>query len=379
VGDPLRKPLWRIGWEGYSYRRAKGSDLTRYFESYAYRIGAPPARGFMTTAEYWTLRAWIEQGREEEGVRFGDKLLFHRLLHEREGIRLPTLLGWVEEGVAYRPGDEPIPLRELDDATRTFGAMLRAAQAEGSDAAFAKPREEHCGIGVHRVTKATEGAALFDTLRKRDYIIQAAVRQHPALRALYPHALNTLRMNTCLPADGIPRLVTAVLRCGQGGAVVDNGAQGGFYGGIDLPTGRVRVPCVTPFKTGCSAYTHHPDTSHPLDGFEVPFFREAVEMTLRAAALLPYPFVGWDVGIAEDGPVLIEGNHTPDYHGDELVNGGYLLHPVIGPFIEEVTEGWGLRHRPPSEPEPVQETSSLPPPCDPQQRQERRRRGTPTA
>ena len=62
-------------------------------------------------------------------------------------------------------------------------------------------------------------------------------------------------------------------------------------------------------------------------------------MALVAAHHLPYPLVGWDVAIAPEGPVLIEGNHNPDYHDDDRASGGYLAPRVISALSSERTNG----------------------------------------
>jgi len=46
-------------------------------------------------------------------------------------------------------------------------------------------------------------------------------------------------------------------------------------------------------------------------GNEVPLFGEAVALVTKAARVVPeIPYVGWDVAILPDGPVLIEGNYN---------------------------------------------------------------------
>ncbi len=86
----------------------------------------------------------------------------------------------------------------------------------------------------------------------------------------------------------------------------------------------------------------HPDTGVPVKDFCVPDFAAALDLVRRAAKALPYPLVGWDVGFTPAGPVLIEGNHNPDYFDDEIASGPYATNPVLGPFIDELTGGRGL-------------------------------------
>lgn len=55
--------------------------------------------------------------------------------------------------------------------------------------------------------------------------------------------------------------------------------------------------------------SQHPDSGQPLTGIVVPFFRELRELVIGAHSMFPeLRSVGWDVAIAVDGPVIVEGN-----------------------------------------------------------------------
>ena len=52
-----------------------------------------------------------------------------------------------------------------------------------------------------------------------------------------------------------------------------------------------------------------PVTGAPIEGVEVPLWREARELAFEAARhFLPTRSIGWDIAIAERGPVLVEAN-----------------------------------------------------------------------
>ena len=47
---------------------------------------------------------------------------------------------------------------------------------------------------------------------------------------------------------------------------------------------------------------------------QLPFWNEVVEMLKRAMEEIPkVAYIGWDVAITPNGPVIIEGNTTPGY------------------------------------------------------------------
>ena len=83
---------------------------------------------------------------------------------------------------------------------------------------------------------------------------------------------------------------------------------------------------------------------HPLTGFDfnsikkIPYVPEAIEMVKKAALLIPdLRYIGWDVAITDNGPLIIEGNEFPSYgliqnHMLNPKNPGHLkqIRDVIG-------------------------------------------------
>jgi len=61
-----------------------------------------------------------------------------------------------------------------------------------------------------------------------------------------------------------------------------------------------------------NVFPEHPTTKEKIVGFKVPLFKEAVELVKKAAKIAPeVGYVGWDVAISVDGPVIVEGNCYP--------------------------------------------------------------------
>ncbi len=102
-----------------------------------------------------------------------------------------------------------------------------------------------------------------------------------------------------------------LVRMGNGTKAVDNISSGGMYAPVD-ENGVIFKPAFCD-KTG-ELYEIHPFTKTKLVGFQIPFYAQAVEMVFEAAQRVPQVgYVGWDVAMAEDGPLLIEGNTMPGY------------------------------------------------------------------
>ena len=66
----------------------------------------------------------------------------------------------------------------------------------------------------------------------------------------------------------------------------------------------------------------HPDTNIKLDGFEIPFFNNAIDLTLKCAEEFPSKIIGWDIAITENGPLIIEANHNPHLGMADIAYGG---------------------------------------------------------
>lgn len=139
------------------------------------------------------------------------------------------------------------------------------------------------------------------------FLMQERLIQHPRMSELHPHSVNTIRLNT-FNNDGKVEVLCASLRMGTKGKNVDNWASGGIVIGIDMETGKLVGEGV--FKYGYGGRVkEHPDTGVKLEGFEIPFYKEAVKLTCELHGYLyGIHSVGWDIGITPEGPVIIEGN-----------------------------------------------------------------------
>ncbi|HEU4630918.1 MAG TPA: sugar-transfer associated ATP-grasp domain-containing protein [Gemmatimonadaceae bacterium] len=143
-------------------------------------------------------------------------------------------------------------------------------------------------------------------------LLQPRLVNHPALRALSSRALSTLRIMTTQRPGEPPRFLAGVLRMGTGTSTADNFAQGGIASPVDADTGVIGEARRLDEEQRTYVYTTHPDTGATIPGFQVPCWREGVQLALDAHARLgPIACVGWDVAVLEDGPVLLEGNWNP--------------------------------------------------------------------
>lgn len=155
-------------------------------------------------------------------------------------------------------------LRDADDEPVSFDAFRKAVAARAGDL-FAKPVRGSFGRDA-RVVHA--GDLTPDILAGMpDTLIQPRVRQHPALTGLFPHALNTIRLDSFIDGDRVHH-TGAALRIGTGTMNYDNWAQGGIIVGIDMQTGSLKGRGYRkPKFADCPFYDRHPDTGVAFEGY----------------------------------------------------------------------------------------------------------------
>ena len=194
---------------------------------------------------------------------------------------------------------------------------------------FCKMQSLSCGHGCERlnVSDFESFDALYDYLVEKGFCtIEDNIVQHPALQKLYPNAVNSMRIITVLDAQGESHCLYVVQKMGLNVSIIDNNC---LFTPVDWEdTETLKYPAHAGDTPLGIVYTEHPNTHVHLQGYKIPYAREAVEMCLKAAKVVPQVrYVGWDVAVTPTGPVIIEGNtynahdfwqlppHTPDKIG----------------------------------------------------------------
>lgn len=201
--------------------------------------------------------------------------------------------------------------------------------------AFAKLINGECAKGVYKIQIVNSNILLDGTHKEIDYvrnefrgkrfIVQQRISQHQNISAIFPNAVNTIRLVTVYDKKTkTVKPLSAVLRVGTGKNHVDNWAAGGLAIGIDLAKG-----CLLKYGFYKPAFgtktTIHPDTGIEFDGYEIPFFKDAVSLALRCHDYLyGIHSIGWDIAITSDGPCIIEGNDNWEISLMQACNGGLL-------------------------------------------------------
>lgn len=211
---------------------------------------------------------------------------------------------------------------------------------------FIKPFNGGGGSGIHKMTvrdrclkiNATDivnDDSLYETLFLRsvhhEFIIQPEIIQHELLNRINPASINTIRIDTFIHDDDDVVVVNnaALLRMSNGYTNTDNWANGGIIVSIDLDTGVLDDFGKTKAKYGRRRVQQHPVSGFRFSGTSIPFWSEVKEVVRSAALILrPLKFLGWDVAIGTDGPILIEANHDFDVFMSQEASRGLRKTPV---------------------------------------------------
>lgn len=196
-----------------------------------------------------------------------------------------------------------------------------------------KPVGLSCGKGVEKIdTKEEKVEDLYDRLMKNSQIlVEEVATQHKVLNDLYPLSINTLRVVTLNK-----KVVTAYLRIGNDGNVVDNFNHGGMVTAIDINDGIIKYKAI---DKATNEYDIHPYTNKKIVGTKIPNWDKVVKLCEDACNVVPkVGYVAWDVCLGQKEPSLIEGNDFPGHDLYQLPvhrTGNTGLYPVFEKAMKE--------------------------------------------
>lgn len=220
--------------------------------------------------------------------------------------------------------------------------------AKDKDRLFGKISGGECGRGCALVeTKDFLSEKNLTEYLKRNFdIVEEVIVQHPSLNEFYPKAVNSMRVITAVDSFKKAHCLYAAQKFGSNGKVVDNNSM---FAPVDTETGLINMPAHSGDTVKGQVYDIHPNSAKAFSGFCVPYAKQAKELCLKAALVVPeMRYIGWDVAITPKGPVIIEGNHfsahdfwqlpphTPDKTG---------MIPKIKEVVPEFFEKEGKRWR----------------------------------
>lgn len=256
---------------------------TDYFKSDYINLTKKQKEDFVTSRNFFNILAYLNP--RPYRVLTKDKLVFNKLL--KDYIK-----------------------RDFLDVRTTSEEELKTF-IKGKQHVFAKPHADFGGKNIEKIkVKDIKDIKKFkeQLLNNKQYLLEDEIIQHKKVHEINPNAVNTFRIIT-LYKDGKAHVLANSFRI----SLDENAA-------IQCWDAYMRLN-----EDGTPACKFIDDAgeifdTHPLTGFDfntikkIPYVKESFEMVKEAACLIPeIRYIGWDVAITEDGPVVIEGNEYPSY------------------------------------------------------------------
>ena len=150
---------------------------------------------------------------------------------------------------------------------------------------------------------------LCETSKTIHLLLQPRLTVHPRLAQLTAGSLATTRIVTARPDDGRIEVLLAMFKMPLGTCLADNYSSGNSAAAVDPASGTLGKAIARSLELG--RFVRHPDTNGLIEGVELPCWTEAKELVVRAHGHVEgYYFLGWDVALTADGPLLLEANDS---------------------------------------------------------------------
>lgn len=256
----------------------------------------------------------------------GDKLTIGQICEERGIPHVPNLIV-ATKGVVQilrdRPGDIEQDLfvkpRYLKGASGAELIEYRAGQYKLANN-VSLTREQFLELLAARSHKV-------------DILVQPRIRNHPSLIGLADRSLIPIRVFTCLNDADEPVVTHGMLRV-LSKLEPEWPTRLEFGSPVDLATGVLGLMTGDKAEMALGWYENHPVTGSPVLGRTVPCWKDVCAVAKSAhRACIDRLIIGWDIAIAPDGPIIVEGNAYPDVDFLQRVHRQSIGDSPLGPLL----------------------------------------------
>lgn len=259
---------------------------------------------------------------------FDDKALYRYFLRDFD---IPYRIAECCNGVCYLPeqGIVEVPYEKVVERCMNITDCI-IKPSKGSSA----------GIGVKLLN--TENMPV-EEVRKilnsyhGNFVVEKKIDECENLKCLNPTSCNSLRIHTYRSSvKQKVEFVSAYVRIGRNGKVIDNASSGGITCRI-LSDGTLSdYPCtVNPY-----CVVEKTDSGVTLAGYKIEGFQDMVDIALRAHSCLPlFGIIGWDICRDIEGKVvIIEFNPNPDMRIEQVTFRDTVLLDKQEEILKEIFE-----------------------------------------
>ncbi len=337
--DPERKSIMLMAYELFYLTLLHKELPVHYFSRYLFKNGTSNIKEYLPNKLIRDITPRFNNSKQKEVL---DNKLYFNLFYNQFNISLPKIVMYNHKH-KFVTGNVTTEVKNINDLKVLLKDIFY--QNPSYDSIFIKKTYASAsGRNIFKLTRkelmeGTDSINEFcnDILRS-EFLFQETIKQHPDLDILNPSSLNTIRFDTFIDKDGRIDIISGFLKMSTNNSYVDNNIAGGCGVSINLNTGKLQKFGYSKIKvSGVKLLTEHPVTKTKFEDLSIPCLPEAKEVVLKVAGLMPgLRLVGWDVGIGESGPVLIEGNSDYGINSNDLMFGGYLSNPTFRKVLDEI-------------------------------------------
>ena len=335
IKDPNKKSFLKIIKEVFILVITK-KEIPFYYFKYLYRKDVKNYLDYFSIGEANAIGSSQLLHKPEYKSLLENKLFF-ALLSEKSPLNTPKLISY-NLGNTFYYNNTVKQIYNKSDLVSFFEQVFTVNNLEGL---FFRPPSEYGGKGVFKLTRTglkNELDVRFDSLINGYYVHTKIIEQHKEINKIHDKSVNTLRIISLITSENHPEIISVFMRFGVGDSVIDNASSGGFFVGVNIDEGTLKDTGHYLSQYGGAKIKKHPDSGFIFEGFKVPYFKEACEEVLKGIIVIPNRFIGWDVAITPNGPIIVEANSNPHLQISNIVNGGLLKNPHIKKLLEELKQ-----------------------------------------
>jgi hypothetical protein len=337
--------------ETYTLLRLNQLEPHEYYMLGLYKpdISIDEKKRYMSINQHFTLESHMNP-RNQVGIlnKFNLNTYFARL-----GIPTPEMIGLFDSKAGFTSNGNTLKtsedLKKLLDNTSITDFVIKPTSSGNAKGVMVCCNKGNGKVHVYGDKDYTIDD-LYNTMigintnnnqiTNNSFLLEKKVKQHKFFDNYSKTCTQSLRIVTLLTSSGDVEVVITNLKLAREGNYVDNlsvnmlcarvdefGIIGKGFVFEDLESGKY------------TTWEKHPDTGYTIEGEKVPYYEEAVALAKKAQSKIPFiRFIGWDITITENGPLIFEGNYGFHIYLFQVVIGRGLLRNEFGKEIKKLME-----------------------------------------
>lgn len=257
-----------------------------------------------------------------------NKYMAHKML-ENTGVKKSELYCYYQPEAVFS---------ENNENASDIKSVLRILKAKGVSNCVIKTTESSHGDNVWVINSISyqekdavmtrfdgQDIKLGEILGKEPLIFESVVHQTKQFAAFNESSVNTVRFMTTLWPDGTAKIIATFIKIGRAGKCVDNAGGGGNVDVcVDVETGEIKYAIQYDGWRNIKEIEKHPDSGNQLNGIIIDNWEAIKADVIKFQQAFPYcKAAGWDIGITDEGPVVIEVNDFWDRTGQLFIRRGW--------------------------------------------------------